>query len=108
MVLIPSKPFGKVMEKHPTETKPAWRVVWRSLGSPTVVDEAQMSSQGGSYSGDVPAFLTTNSAPVPSGLPCVCTRGSVRLGLGNNLCVFALTFRHSQHTSNGAEALENN
>lgn len=30
MVLIPSKPFGKVTEKHPMETNPALHSVWRS------------------------------------------------------------------------------
>lgn len=49
MVLIPSKPFGKVIEKYPVETNPALLPVWRSSDCSTVLfgtggDEAKLSS----------------------------------------------------------------
>ena len=49
MALIPSKLFGKVIEKHPIETNPALQSVWRSSRCSAVVfgtgvDEAQLSS----------------------------------------------------------------
>lgn len=112
MVLIPSKPFGKVIEKQPIETNPALQLVWRRSSCSTVVfgtgvDEAQLPFWGALYFGDVPTCLTTNSAPFPSGPPHLWVQGSTRLGPGNNLYVFALTFCHSQHISNGIKALEN-
>lgn len=51
MVLMPSKPLGKVTEKHPIETNPALQLVWRTSSCSAVafgtgVDEAQLSSAG--------------------------------------------------------------
>lgn len=72
MVLIPSKPFGKVTEKHPIETNPALQTVWRSWSCSAVVFGTgvdELPSWEGSYFGDVPTFLTANSAPFASWPP---------------------------------------
>lgn len=95
MVLVPSKPFGKVREKHPIETNPALQSVWRTSSCSAVafgtgVDEARLSFCGGSYFEDVPTFRTTNSALFPSGPPCPWVQVSTCLGPGNILDSFAL------------------
>lgn len=83
MVLIPSKPFGKVTEKHPMETNPALHSVWRSWSCSVVVFGTgvdELPSWEGLYFGDVPVFLTTNSAHFPSQPPHLWVRGAPVLG----------------------------
>lgn len=45
MVLVPSKPFGEVTEKHPTETNPALLSVWSSSACSTVVFGAALDAR---------------------------------------------------------------